>query len=171
MGSPGGSAVKNLQCRRCGFDPRVGKISWRMKQQPTPVFLPGESHGQRSLGGYSPWGCQELDTTECARTKRRQERKERGFVFIQPHWDGQNLLTSPTEHKALKKKKKKIVSKNKEKKKNKQTKKAVLLIQPKRPRKATASSRRSARTLGGTSAWGAGSRVPPAEGREEQRAK
>ena len=31
---------------------------------PTPVFLPGEFHGQRSLAGYSPWGCKELDTTE-----------------------------------------------------------------------------------------------------------
>ena len=37
---------------------------WRRKWQPTPVFLSGESHGQRSLVGYSPWGCKELDTTE-----------------------------------------------------------------------------------------------------------
>ena len=37
---------------------------WRRRCQPTPVFLPGESHGQRSLAGYSPWGCRELDTTE-----------------------------------------------------------------------------------------------------------
>ena len=37
------------QCRRCGFDPWVGKIPWRRKWQPTPVFLPGKSHGQRSL--------------------------------------------------------------------------------------------------------------------------
>ena len=44
------------QCRRCGFDRWVRKSSWRMKWQPTPVFLPGESHGQRSLVGYSPWG-------------------------------------------------------------------------------------------------------------------
>ena len=36
------------------FDPWVGKIPWRRKWQPTPVFLPGESHGQRSLVGYSP---------------------------------------------------------------------------------------------------------------------
>ena len=35
----------------------VGKIFWRTEWQPTPVFLPGESHGQRSLAGYSPWGC------------------------------------------------------------------------------------------------------------------
>ena len=57
--------VKNLlQCRRPGFDHLVGKIPWRRKWQLTPVFLPGESHGQRSLVGYSPCGCKELDTTE-----------------------------------------------------------------------------------------------------------
>ena len=38
------------------FDPWVGKIPWRRKWQPTPVFLPGKSHGQRGLVGYSPWG-------------------------------------------------------------------------------------------------------------------
>ena len=43
--------------RRCGFDPWVGKIPWRRKWQPTPIFLPGKSHGQRSLEGYSPQGC------------------------------------------------------------------------------------------------------------------
>ena len=46
------------QCRRhkrCEFDPWVGKILWRKAWQPIPVFLPGESHGQRSLAGYSPW--------------------------------------------------------------------------------------------------------------------
>ena len=53
-----------LQCRRCTFDPWVREISWRKKWQPTPVFLPGESHRQRSLVGYSPWGCKESDTTE-----------------------------------------------------------------------------------------------------------
>ena len=46
------------------FNPWAGKIPWRRKWQPTPVFLPGESHGQRSLAGYSPWGRKELDTTE-----------------------------------------------------------------------------------------------------------
>ena len=44
------------QCRRRGFYPWVGKIPWRRKWQPTPVFLPGKSHGQRGLVGYSPWG-------------------------------------------------------------------------------------------------------------------
>ena len=52
------------QCRRCGFNPWVGKIPWRRQWQPTPVFLPGKSHGWRSLVGYSPRGHKELDTTE-----------------------------------------------------------------------------------------------------------
>ena len=45
-----------------GFDPWVGKIPWRRKWQPTSIFLPGKSHGQRSLADYSPWGCKESDT-------------------------------------------------------------------------------------------------------------
>ena len=44
------------QCRRCRIDPWVWKIPWRRKWLPTPVFLSGESHGQRDLEGYSPWG-------------------------------------------------------------------------------------------------------------------
>ena len=68
-GFPGGTSGKEptCQCRRCkrhGFDPWVGKIPWRRAWQPTPVFLPGESHEQRSLRGYSPWGCKESDMTE-----------------------------------------------------------------------------------------------------------
>ena len=42
----------------------VRKIPWRREWQPTPVFLPGEFQGQKSLAGYSPWGCKELDITE-----------------------------------------------------------------------------------------------------------
>ena len=53
-----------LQCRRPGSDSWVRKIPWRRKWQSTPVFLPGESHGRRSLAGYSPWGHKELDTAE-----------------------------------------------------------------------------------------------------------
>ena len=60
--------VKNLPAsRRPGFDPWVRKISWRKKWQPTPVFLLGKSHGQRTLEGYSPWGRKKSDTTEHAR--------------------------------------------------------------------------------------------------------
>ena len=47
-----------------GFNSWVGKMPWRKAWQPTPVFLPGESHAQRSLAGYSRWGCNESDTTE-----------------------------------------------------------------------------------------------------------
>ena len=50
--------------KRCEFDPWVRKIPWRRKWKPTPVFLPGESHGQRSLADYGPQGRKELDTTE-----------------------------------------------------------------------------------------------------------
>ena len=57
--------VKNPPARgRPGFDPWVGTISWRRKWHPTPVFFPGEFHGQRSLAGCSPWGHRESDTTE-----------------------------------------------------------------------------------------------------------
>ena len=52
------------QCRRCKFDPWVRKIPWRRKWQPTPVFLPGKSHGQRGLLGYSPQGKKKSDMTE-----------------------------------------------------------------------------------------------------------
>ena len=45
------------------FDPWVRKIPWRREWQSTPVFLPGKSHGQRSLAGYSPWSSKEVDTT------------------------------------------------------------------------------------------------------------
>jgi len=54
-----------LKCRRPGFDPWVGKIPWRRAWLPTPVFLPGEFYGQRSLVGCSPWGCKESDRAEC----------------------------------------------------------------------------------------------------------
>ena len=53
-----------VQCRRSGFNPWVGKIPWRRKWQPTPVFLPGKSHGPRSLVGYCPWDRKESDMTE-----------------------------------------------------------------------------------------------------------
>ena len=57
------NAGKCERCERLGFNPWVRKIPWSRKWQPTPVFLPGESYGQRSLVGYSPWGRKELDMT------------------------------------------------------------------------------------------------------------
>ena len=53
-----------LQCKRPGFNPWVRKIPWRREWLPTPVFLAGESHGQRSLVGYTPWGGKESNRTE-----------------------------------------------------------------------------------------------------------
>ena len=69
VGFPRGASGKEStcqcrRCQRCRFDPWVGKTLWRGKGQPTPVFVPGKSHGQRSLVSYSPWGCKESDTTE-----------------------------------------------------------------------------------------------------------
>ena len=52
-----------LQCRRPTFDPWFRRFPWRRGWLSTPVFLPRESHGQRSLGGYSPWGCEESAVT------------------------------------------------------------------------------------------------------------
>ena len=57
--------VKKLpEMRETQVQSLVGKIPWRREWQPTPVFLPGESLGQRSLVGYSPWGCKESDMTK-----------------------------------------------------------------------------------------------------------
>ena len=69
MDFPGGASDKEpaCQCRtpkRYGFDSWIGKSPWRRAWQPTPVLLPGKSHGQRSLVGYSPWGRKESDMTD-----------------------------------------------------------------------------------------------------------
>ena len=66
-GFPGGARGKEPVCRcrrpeRLRFSPWVGKIPWRRKWQPTPVFLPGESHGQRSLAGYTVHGVAKSQT-------------------------------------------------------------------------------------------------------------
>ena len=62
-GFPGGSAVKNLPANAGDTGDMVlipeEEIPWRRKWPPTPVFLPGKFHGQRSMAGYSPWGCKE----------------------------------------------------------------------------------------------------------------
>ena len=57
MGFPGDSVVRICLPMQEMFDPWVGKIPWKRKWQPTPVFLPRKFRGQRSLAGYSPWGC------------------------------------------------------------------------------------------------------------------
>ena len=65
-GFSGGSDSKGSACNSgdLGSIPGLGRSPGEGKGYPTPVFLPGEFHGQRSLAGYSPWGCKELDMTE-----------------------------------------------------------------------------------------------------------
>ena len=68
-GLPGGSSGNEpaCQCRRSKrprVNPWVREMPWRRTWQPTPIFLPGDSHGQRSLVGYSPQGLKESDMTE-----------------------------------------------------------------------------------------------------------
>ena len=68
-----------MQCRRPGFNPWVGKIHWRRKQQPTLVFLPEESQGQRTLVGYSPYDLKELHMTEATQQTRMHMRVKSTF--------------------------------------------------------------------------------------------
>ena len=88
------------RCRRCKFDPWVGKAPWRRKWQPAPVFLAGESHGQRSLEGYSPWGRKDSDTTEATSThtemslKLKKER-HRSYKALLAVWGGAQPGVSP----------------------------------------------------------------------------
>ena len=68
------SSCQCRRCRRCAFYPLVRKIPWRRKWQPTPVFLPGKSHGQRSLSGYSPWDHKRVG--HGLSTKRQQQMED-----------------------------------------------------------------------------------------------
>ena len=80
---PKGFLGKESACqgRRYGLDPWVGKIPWRRKWQLTPVFLTGKSHWQRSLVGYSPWGCKESDMTERLSTHLSPLQLRQGIYF------------------------------------------------------------------------------------------
>ena len=57
-------ACQCRNCKRCRFDSWARKSSWSRKWQPTPLFLPGKFHGQRSMAGYSPRGCKDLNMTQ-----------------------------------------------------------------------------------------------------------
>ena len=93
---PGGTSGKEpaCQCRRCKrgwFSPWVRKIPWRRKWQPTPVFLPAESHGQWSLGGYCPWGIKESDRIEVT-----QHACTIWWNHPQPSWERTSQCSLPT---------------------------------------------------------------------------
>ena len=98
---PDGTSGKEsaCQCRRCkrqGFNPWVGKIPQRRAWQPTPVFLPEESHGQRSLADNCPQGCKEPDTTEAPQHAHSpsalQEKELSSLLWLPPIIDQQNIL-------------------------------------------------------------------------------
>ena len=88
---PVAQMVKTLQCRRPGFNPWAGKIPWKRKWQPTPVSLPGESHGQRSLVSYSPWDCKESDTAEWLIQPKAEEAPA---VLLSDYWSVLNSVWS-----------------------------------------------------------------------------
>ena len=65
------------------MNPRLRKVSWRRKWLLTPVLLLGESHGQRSTAGYSPWGCKESDMTKHSTARGKKSREKGGLVYTQ----------------------------------------------------------------------------------------
>ena len=83
--------AQHLQCKIHGFNPSAGKIIWRRNWQPTSIFLPGKSHRQRSLAGYSPWVRKELDTTKPPLPQRTKV----DIRGINPWWE--TNLTEVTE--------------------------------------------------------------------------
>ena len=81
MGFPGSSVVKvHLQSRRPRFDPWVGKISWRKEWLPTPGFLPGKAHEQRSPVGYRAWGCKKVGYDSVTMQQRDYHSSERSQI-------------------------------------------------------------------------------------------
>ena len=80
MGFPGGSVVKNPPANAGDPGSTLGWFPWRRKWQPTLVFLLGESHGQRSLAGYSPRGHKESDTIEAT-----EQQFQKYFALLFPH--------------------------------------------------------------------------------------
>ena len=77
--------MQETQEKRCGFDPWVGKIPWRKKWQPNPVFLLGKSHGQKSMASYSSWGLKESDTTEGLSTHTHTHTQTHTTQFAQQY--------------------------------------------------------------------------------------
>ena len=89
------STCQCRRCKRCGFDPWVGKSPWSRKWKPTPVFLSGKFHGQQSLVGYSPWGRKELDMTKHTNTRHARFDENLNKINLTysrpPRW----LITKP----------------------------------------------------------------------------
>ena len=82
--------------KRLEFDPWAGEIPWRRAWQPTPVLLPGESHGQGSLVGCSPKGRKESEVTEATlhahNQKQMKNKKEENFMYKEYMWTSQSQI-------------------------------------------------------------------------------
>ena len=76
-----------MRHKRCSFNPWVEKISWNRRWAPSPVFLPGKSHGQGSLADYNPWGCKEPDTTEYSHTRAHTHTHTHAHMHTHTHTD------------------------------------------------------------------------------------
>ena len=91
--------VKNLPTNvahvRRRFNPWVGKIPWRSKWLPTPIFMPGKSHAQRSLEGYRPWGHKASDTTEL--TSQAHTHTWTAVLYVKSHNKGQGAQKQKNE--------------------------------------------------------------------------
>ena len=87
-----------LQCRRCKFNLWFGKVPWKRKLQPTPVFLHGKSHGQKSLVGYSLWGFKESETTEEWNNIIKAKTHRNTWLFAAPLPASIPLKTEGTAH-------------------------------------------------------------------------
>ena len=102
LGFPGGTSGEEAPCqcrrhKRCRFDPWVRKIPWRRRS--ISVFLPGESHGQRSLAGYRPQSCKESDTTEA--TQHTHAHMQTANIVLATHSVSPiNTCQHPSDHTA-----------------------------------------------------------------------
>ena len=79
----------------------VRKIPWRRKWQPTPVFLPGKTHGEGSLVGYSPWGSERVGHDLVTKQKQQQQHQEgrKVWVFVSGgEWQQGDLYREPTSN-------------------------------------------------------------------------
>ena len=99
---PDGSDGKESACSvgDLGSIPGVGKLFWRREWQPIPVVLPGGSHGQRSLVGYSPWDHKELDITEWLTSTHTHMQLKRTRGATEASWAGQLETSLKTQHRA-----------------------------------------------------------------------
>ena len=96
MGFPGVSDGKESTCNAGDLSliPGLGGSPEEVERLPTPVFLPGEFHGQRSLVGYRPWGLKESDTTEQLSTLNSAGLSNAGFLFTDDSSDFY-IVTAP----------------------------------------------------------------------------